>query len=147
MRRKDREQPDEAFCASVLAKAETLFIALRNGDRPYCLPCNFAAQARVIYIHSALEGQKLDCIRADPAIGFSAVSEAVVDAARSTTWYRSVCGSGRASLVEEDAEKRLALRLIASKYAAGCGEADPGRVAIIRIDIEHLSGKAHMRQG
>lgn len=149
MRRKDRERTDAAFFDAVFAASEVLFLALTNGDAPYCLPVNFAYDrtrdwAR-LYIHCAHEGLKLDCVRADPRVAFSCATDIHIDVDKATTYYRSLCGTGRAQVVEDMAEKCHALDCIGARYAARCPrptpEATARRVAILRIDIESLTGK------
>ncbi|MDE5879792.1 MAG: pyridoxamine 5'-phosphate oxidase family protein [Desulfovibrio sp.] len=149
MRRKDRERTDAAFFDAVFASAEVLFLALKNGEFPYCLPVNFAHDrpggGNRLYIHCAHEGLKLDCIRADDRVAFSCAVDIHIDVARATTYYRSLCGTGRARVVEDMAEKCHALDCIGSRYAALCPrptpEATARRVAILRIDILSLTGK------
>lgn len=146
MRRRDREQNSEEFFSAVFERAEVIFLAFRNGEFPYCLPFNFAREGGIIYIHSARDGQKLDCIRADGHVAFSLAIDMEIDRHNSTTYYKSVCGLGMASIVQDNREKRHALELIGSRYNAKCRmpatDSDAGRVAIIRIDIGALSGKA-----
>lgn len=150
MRRTDRERTDAAFLEEVLAQAGEIFLAFRNGDFPYCLPVNFAYErapdGERFYIHCAHEGLKLDCARADPRVAFSCAVDIEIDREHSTTYYKSVCGTGRAQVVEDMAEKRHALDLIGGRYAARCPrptpEATARRVAILRIDILSMTGKA-----
>jgi nitroimidazol reductase NimA-like FMN-containing flavoprotein (pyridoxamine 5'-phosphate oxidase superfamily) len=60
--------------------------------------------------------------------------------------YRSVIGSGEASLVMDPAEKRLGLDLISAKYAgsrpADYPEAVLARTQVIRVTILQMTGKA-----
>ena len=146
MRRKDRERTDAAFFDEVLDTAEEIFLAFKNGDFPYCLPVNFARDGQRLYIHCAHEGLKLDCVRRDPRVAFSCAVEIEIDREKASTYYKSVCGTGRAEVVEDMAEKRHALDCIGARYAARCPrptpEATAGRVAILRIDILSLTGKA-----
>jgi nitroimidazol reductase NimA-like FMN-containing flavoprotein (pyridoxamine 5'-phosphate oxidase superfamily) len=70
--------------------------------------------------------------------------------ARLTTLYESAIAFGRASLVTDPAEKRLALELLAVRF---CGTLTPEAVeaiatsfsqtAVVRIRLERLTGKAH----
>ena len=145
MRRTDREKTDAAFFDEVLAAAEVIFLAFKNGDFPYCLPVNFARDGERLYIHCALEGLKLDCARTDDRVAFSCAVGITIDREHSSTYYKSLCGTGRAHVVEDMAEKRHALDRIGERYASRCPrptpEATARRVAILRIDIESLTGK------
>lgn len=146
MRRKDRECNESSFIDEVCDRAETMFLALMDGDYPYCLPVNFARAGNTIYIHSALTGHKLDCIRQKPHVSFSLAVDVEIVRHEATTCYKSVCGRGKASIVEDEKEKGAALDALASRYKAEkCQIPAPvkniNRVAIIRIDIEQITGK------
>lgn len=145
MRRKDCERNGNDFFEDVLDKSEELFLAINDDEFPYIVPLNFVHKAGKIYIHSSTEGTKLDLIRRDPKVSFSLATEILVDVKKSTTYYKSVCGRGMASIVEDREEKRLALDSIAMRYKALCPvpatDANVDRVAIIRIDVMTLSGK------
>lgn len=149
MRRKDRECNEPEFLLAVLDGAEVMFLALFDDEFPYCLPVNFALADGRIYIHSALAGRKLDCVRRNPHVAFSAAIDMEVDQAKSTTYYKSVCGRGLARIVEDESEKGKALDAIASRYKARCQKPAPARdicrVAIIRIDIGSMTGKRRPR--
>lgn len=116
-----------------------------DGEYPYCIPVNFALANSRLYIHSALVGHKLELIAKDPHVAFSAALGIEIDTAHSTTYYKSVCGCGLASIIEDAAEKAFALDRIGERYGALCIRPAPpasvARVAIIRIDITQLSGK------
>lgn len=148
MRRKDRECNDPHFFDQVFSHAPEIFLALNNGDYPYILPLNFARSGSVVYFHSAREGAKLDLIRANGNAAFSLACDVVVDPENSTTCYKSICGRGKARIVEDRDEKRAALDLLALRYCALCQrpapDADLNRVAIIRLDIESMTGKQRL---
>lgn len=151
MRLSKRECSEPAFFDEVFAKAEELFLALNNGDFPYLIPLNFVRLDQHIYLHSALEGTKLDLIRKDGRVAFSLATDVRIDREKSSTYYKSICGTGRASLVEDAEEKRLALDSLAERYAARCPRPAPDatvrRVAVIRIDILSLTGKRCLPEG
>ncbi len=145
MRRTDRQRTDQEFMASVLNTADEIYVGFSTGDFPYVLPFNFIYLNEKIYIHCALEGRKLDCIKADPRIGFCAATNIEILREKSTTAYQSICGTGKAYVIDNVDEKRAALDAIALRYAAHCEmpatEKMISRTAIIRIEIEDISGK------
>lgn len=151
MRRKDREETSEEFFNEVFDSAEELFLAMNDGARPYGVILNFARTDGKIYIHCAKSGKKLDLIRANGNVSFCLACGVKIDALRSTTYYKSVYGTGFATIVENDEEKCRALDLIARRYNALCKiPADlrsANRVAIIKIVIENLTGKARKIDG
>lgn len=146
MRRKDREETSEEFFDEVFAAAEELFLAMNDEVCPYGVILNFARQGDVIYIHCAKSGKKLDLIRANGNVSFCLACGVKIDTLRATTYYKSVFGTGMATIVEKDEEKCRALDLLARRYNARCQvPADiksANRVAIIKIVIESLTGKA-----
>ena len=151
MRRKDREM-DRAFALEVLDKAEWMTLAMTGEDgTPYCVPVNAVREGDWLYLHSAPEGAKLDLIRKDGRVAFSLAADVRIDREKSSTYYKSVCGTGRAVVVEDPEEKRLALDCLAERYAARCPRPAPDanvrRVAIIRIDILSLTGKRCLPEG
>lgn len=145
MRLSKRECAEPAFFDEVFGKADELFLALNNKNFPYLIPLNFVRLGERLYLHSALEGSKLDLIRKDGRAAFSLIADVRIDREKSTTYYKSVCGTGYARVVEDAEEKRLALDSLAERYAARCARPAPDanirRVAIIRIDIASLTGK------
>ena len=159
MRRKDRKITDFARICDILDKADFLTLSMLDGDAPYSVPVNFGYQvdgrtnAVQIFIHGAREGKKTDCIQANAAVSFCAVSYSQVGAGEKpcnwTNFYASVCGTGTAVIVEDTDEKKAALTRILAKYGYQ-GSADfPAimlrRTGIIRIDVQTLTGKEHAR--
>ena len=60
----------------MLARADVLYLALHDEPAPYVIPLNFAYAEGALWFHCAREGTKLDLIRRDPRVGFSAVADA-----------------------------------------------------------------------
>lgn len=115
---------------------------------PYGLPVNYVYENDVLYIHSAPEGHKLDAIRRDPKVSFVVVGKTTVQPDKFTVLYSSTIVFGRASEVEA-AERREALMAFIRRYSSDFLEKGTDYVersadeaAIIRIDIDHISGKA-----
>ena len=145
MRKQDRQCLDPAFFDEVFSTADDLCLAMYDGEFPYVIPLNFVRQGDCIYIHCALEGHKLDCIRRNPHVAFTLAADVRIHREKSTTYYKSVCGTGRASIVEDPAEKGRALDALAMRYAAQCPTPTPdaalARTGVVRIDIAELIGK------
>jgi hypothetical protein len=115
---------------------------------PYGLPVNYVYENDVLYIHSAPEGHKLDAIRRDPKVSFVVVGKTTVQPDKFTVLYSSTIVFGRASEVEA-AERREALMAFIRRYSSDFLEKGTDYVersadeaAVIRIDIDHISGKA-----
>ncbi|HTX43165.1 MAG TPA: pyridoxamine 5'-phosphate oxidase family protein [Methanocella sp.] len=141
---------DEAGIIGLLERAEVGQLATVDADgKPYVVPVCFVLDGERIYFHCALEGKKLDNIRASPAVCFSAYELLGMGVSpdkpcRSWTHFRSAVATGRARVLDDD-EKLRPLRLLAEKYAKGpVAEmpADPvGRTSVVEITIDEVSGK------
>ncbi len=125
---------------------------------PVVKPLNFAYHEGRIYFHCALEGEKLEDIRRDSRVCFEVdlpvafVKGSAENACRAEYLYRSVIIRGRAQVVENRAEKLLALDALMRKYQPGdtfapYAEEKLEITGIVRIEIEDLSGKEELGKG
>ena len=107
------------------------------------LPFNHVWLDGRIYIHCAFAGRKIDVLRRDARVGFSTAVDVRIIRERSTTHFRSLCGTGRVSEVTDTEEKRRALDAISLRFDARCPRPAPdaalARVNILRIDVEGLT--------
>ena len=134
---------------AILNKATHGVLALSGDDGyPYAVPLSFVFHQKKIYFHCAIEGHKIDAIHRCDKASFCIVSQDEIVAERFTTHYRSVIAFGKVTIVEDTEEKLKALRLLGEKYAPGDtsnleSEINHGfnRVAVIRMDVEHMTGK------
>ncbi len=149
MRRSDKEITDPAAIEDILKRARICHLALCDGAKPYVVPMNYGYDGNCLYLHSAREGRKIDIIKRNNLVAFSIfVDEQMVTgdtACKFTTRYRSVMGEGKITLVDDADKKEEALRII-MRHQAGEGNyeferARVDKIAILRLDIEHLSGK------
>ncbi len=148
MRKATKEITDRAELEAILARAEVLFLALHDEPAPYVIPLNFAFAGGAIWFHCAREGTKLDLIRRDPRVGFSAVVEARVvpapAACDSNALGSSVVGRGTAVICTDPDERRHGLDALMSHYGISGPDyrADSlDRTRVVRIDVEELRGK------
>jgi hypothetical protein len=148
MRNLKNEITDRAELEQVLARAEVLFLALHDTPAPYVIPLNFAYADGGIWFHCAREGTKLDLIRRDPRVGFSAVADARIVPAAAACDYaacgRSVVGRGSARIVTDPDERRGGLDALMHRFGRERPDYRPGsleRVCVIRVAVEELRGK------
>lgn len=157
MRRKDREITDKAELETLLRQGRVCHLAmcdhpgqgsLDKESRPYVLPVNYGYADGALYIHGASAGRKADILRTNPRVAFSIVlSEALKPGGNGCDWtthYVSLCGEGRAEVIEKGEDKALALSKLMEHYAPGPHELPAAAVAatmVVRIAIESLSGK------
>ncbi len=148
VRRADRETGVDA-ARKLLGDCSYGVLASVGADgQPYAVPVNYVLAGECIYFHSALEGHKLENIRANPAVSFCVVGQTKTLPGKFATEYESAVAFGVASEIV-DGEKKEALLKILAKYSpehlvAG-GKYLDGKIdetVVVRIDIEHLTGKA-----
>jgi hypothetical protein len=116
---------------------------------PYVVPMNFAHRENTIYLHAALEGKKLDIIRANPLVCFEVEHRTEIVSSRAAcNWgmrFYSIIGWGNASIIEDAAGKASALNIIMEKYAGRAdfsfSEDSLEKVVVIMIRITEMTAK------
>ncbi len=149
MRRNDKRIDDPALIETIMRKARVCRIALADDNVPYVVPMNFGFRGNTIYLHSAGEGRKLEILSRNNQVCFEVDTDLeIVTGEAACSWgakYYSVIGKGKASIVNEPGEKRIALDSIMEKYSGkpvwDYGSAAIEKVTVIRIDLTDLSGK------
>ena len=101
-----------------------------------------------VYFHCAPEGYKLECVRANNRACFCVVGHTRIIPEGFTTEYRSVMAFGTVACSLPESERLSALDLLVDKYSADFKDIAAKYIAgsfhrteILRLDIEHLSGK------
>ena len=121
MRKASREM-DVAFALEVLDKAPYITVSFTRPDgNPYGVPLSLArTDDKTFYFHCALEGDKLDCIAANPTVALSAVTRCTPTVGPKdgsfTLQYKSAMAVGIAEIVTDNFEKIEALRLICQRF-------------------------------
>lgn len=135
----------------VLETAEYgILSTISEDDTPYGTPLNFAYDNGVLYFHCATEGHKLDNIRYNANGCFTIVDSVELLASKFSTKYRSVVVFGKVQIVETPEEKKQGLIKIVEKLSPdfvenGIKYIDGAfdRVTVLRMDVEHMTGKSH----
>lgn len=148
MRRKDRELEKEEIMELLKRNEYGILSTIGENGYPYGVPVNYVYIDNAIYLHCAVEGQKLDNLKNDNKVSFCVVGDTCVLPEQFSTKYESVIIFGRASEIYDD-EKNMAMLEILNKYSKEHLEkgkqyiknAD-AQVKAIKINIEHISGKA-----
>jgi len=149
MRRKNLIM-DEQKAISILTKGEYgVLSTIDEHGQPYGVPLNYAYQDGCIYFHAAQAGHKIDNIAFNDRVSFCVVGKTKVIPEQFTSKYESVICFGKASLIEEE-EKQNALIWLLEKYTPDHLENEKrsiakslNSVAVIKISIEYIVGKAH----
>ena len=121
MRKASREM-DATFALEVLDKAPYITVSFTRPDgNPYGVPLSLArTDEKTFYFHCALEGDKLDCIAANPTVALSAVTKCAPTVGPKdgsfTLQYKSAMAVGKAEVVTDRNEKIEALRAICQRF-------------------------------
>ena len=121
MRKASREM-DANFAFEVLDKAPYVTVSFTRSDgTPYGVPLSLArTDEHTFYFHCALEGEKLDCIAANPMVALSAVTKCAPTVGPKdgsfTLQYKSAMAVGKAEMVTDRDEKIEALRAISQRF-------------------------------
>jgi nitroimidazol reductase NimA-like FMN-containing flavoprotein (pyridoxamine 5'-phosphate oxidase superfamily) len=158
MRRSDREVKDFGDIIKILDDCSEIHIALSANDKPYSVPLNFGYEVSdgklSIFIHGAKEGKKHDIIAQNQEVSFSGVSFAeffkAQEAQRWSTYYKSVIGFGKISIVHSPQEKIKGLDLL-MKHCGFTGSPSYSAqaldsVRIMKIAVEEITGKQHNKE-
>ena len=147
--RRGRQILSDEESVAILRKATSGTLALMGDNGyPYAVPISFVYDNGKIYFHSAKSGHKVDAIRRCDKASFCVIEQDDVKPERYTTFYRSVIAFGRIHIIEDEAEKLAAARLLGDRYYPNHEdslqkELEKGlsRMIAIRFDIEFLTGK------
>ena len=148
MRRKERER-SEAFGWEVFDRAvyATLSVLAPDGS-PYGVPVSPVRIGTTVYFHCAKKGLKLDAIARDPRVSLACVGRTRLPEDEFTVEYESCILTGRAALVEDEAERIAALRALCEKYTPANManfereiERSLPATALVRIRVEAVTAK------
>lgn len=148
MRRTDREITGKKEIDDIINRAKICHLGLCDQGIAYVVPLNYGYAGNCLYMHCARRGRKIDIIRANNAVSFTVyVDERLAESDTACKWtmkYRSVMGTGRASLLNGRKEKEDALGIIMSHYSGPDSAFDMSlveRVTIIKVEIDSMTGK------
>ena len=148
--RRSRQALGIDACKEVLSRGTSGVLALLgDGDWPYAVPMSYAFDGEKLYFHCAREGHKLDAIRREARASFCVVDRDEVVPEEYTTYFRSVIVFGRVRVLENEAQMRAAIELLARRYFPQDSAENRRRaierewagLCMLEMDIEHMSGK------
>ena len=151
MYKKERQMSSEAT-AAIFSKGNHGTLAVNGDDGyPYAVPVNYVYDGGKIYIHSAKYGYKIDAVKRDDKVCFSAILNSKVQQDKFTAAFQSVIAFGKISFVEDEAEKKRVLEQFIYKMSPEFVEggmkfvnAAIGKTALLCIDVEEIKGKENM---
>ena len=148
--RRSAQALDGGACVEILERGTSGVLALAgDGGWPYAVPLSYAFDGEKLYFHCAREGHKLDAIRREARASFCVVDRDDVKPAEYTSYFRSVIIFGRVRVLEDKAQKRAAIELLARRYFPEDSAENRRRaierewagLCMLEMDIEHMSGK------
>ena len=133
----------EEFAWEVVDKCEYAFLAMTAEDgTPYGLPVTIVRKDKQVYFHSAMEGRKVRCLRANPRVCLTCVGDTKIQQDRFTTLYQRAVAFGTVEEVTEETEKIEALRLLCQRHTPDnmAGFDDAIRRSLVRTGIWRIKG-------
>ena len=152
MTKRERQITDESQIMRILDTAKVLHLGLAVDNEPYVVPMNYGVaweeDKLVLYLHSAVQGKKLDMIRANPKVFFEMDCDRMpFEGDKPCQYglvYSSVMGRGTARIVEDVEEKKKAMSLLMKTQTDKDFSFEDrlvSVVAVIRIDVEEYTAK------
>ena len=143
MYKKERQMSSEAT-AAIFSKGNHGTLAVNGDDGyPYAVPVNYVYDGGKIYIHSAKYGYKIDAVKRDDKVCFSAILNSKVQQDKFTAAFQSVIAFGKISFEEDEAVKKRILERFINKKSPEFVEGgmkfvneDIGKTVILCIDVE-----------
>lgn len=159
MRRNERENSDTLSILSIMRECSVCSLALKGEEFPYVIPVNFGAQEEegkvCLYFHGSGEGTKIDLIKKDGSASFCMYGgeelEVYEKACASTMRYKSVCGQGKITFVEESSEKVKGLTCIMRQYdkseraVFNFDSRAVEKTTVLKLTTEHITGKVNRK--
>ena len=152
MTKREFQITDEAKIHEILDTAKVLHLGLAVDNEPYVVPMNYGyclEEGRLtLYLHSAVQGKKLDMIRANSRVFFELDCDRMPFEGKVPCQYglvySSVMGRGTACIVEDVEEKKQAMTLLMKTQTGKDFEFNDrlvSIVAVIRIDVSEYTAK------
>lgn len=149
MRKTNQEIDDAGALEEVLQFATVCRIAMRDEETPYLLPFNFGYSDKVIYIHSAPDGKKIDLLMQNNRVTFEVEDPVeLITHEKSCGWssyYRSVTGTGIMEIITDHEQKKKGLEIIMRQHGANgpftFEKEQVDRMVILKLTINSMTGK------
>jgi len=155
LRLKDREITDPVVIDQILGAGRFVTIALCDGTDPYVVTLSYGydAPGRRLCFHSARAGRKADIIAANPRACATVVVDRGYAHGECAHPYRSVVMTGHMRVIDDTAEAREAMRVLALHLEGPdqmqevwnrnglADDAAFGRVSMLEFRIESLCAK------
>ena len=152
MTKRERQITDLQQIREILDKGKVVHLGLSVNDEPYVVPMNYGyilEEGRLtLYLHSAVQGKKLNIIRNNPKVFFCIDCDRMpFDGDKPCQYgmvYSSVMGNGNATILEDVEEKKQAMSCLMKTQTEKDFTFEDRLVSIvsvIRIDVAEFTAK------
>jgi nitroimidazol reductase NimA-like FMN-containing flavoprotein (pyridoxamine 5'-phosphate oxidase superfamily) len=151
IRSKDNALDDKKAIGIIIKGSFGVLSTIDEDGYPYGVPLNYTYFDNCICFHCAQKGHKIENIDFNNKVSFCVVTKSDVLANEFDTDYESAIAFGKATVVTDDSEKKDILLSVLNKYSSEYIKAGNNymkkywdETKVIKINIEYLSGKAHV---
>ena len=155
MRRKDRQITDISIIREILAKGGVAHIAFFDDEYPYVIPMSYGFEITdekvSFYLHSAMEGHKLNLIKRNPSVCIEIECDAEMTEGKTACnygcKYMSFVGFGKAMILEASRDKTNALKLLMKTQTGRDFDISAEmtmNVAVIKVEIDSYEAKGRL---
>jgi hypothetical protein len=149
MRRTDKEIVSRKEIDEIILGSQVCRIALAMDNIPYIVPVSFGYDHHSIYIHTAIEGKKMNYIRNNNNVCFEFERNVTLNkdpdnACKWTFAYESVIGFGKIYELDSKDLIRNGLNAIMRQYSGRewvFAEDKLNNIKVWRIEINSITGK------
>ena len=152
MTKRELQVTDENQIRAILDTARVVHVGMCVENEPYVVPMNYGYTVEdgrlVIYLHSAVQGRKLDMIRQNPRVFIELdCDREPFEGEKPCQYglsYSSLMGRGTARIIEDVEEKIEAMKFLMktqTKKDFEFNERLVSIVAVVRIDVEEYTAK------
>lgn len=160
IRRKERAVTDINQIMHIVDSAKILHLGLIDGAFPYIVPLHYGyeydarADRFVFYMHGAKVGHKIDLIQENPNVCIELETDVEQDPGEDIpckygSFYSSLMGQGKASLVEDGEEKKHGLNLLMQNQTGrqfAFTDQMASAVAVIKVEVGTYTAKARTKK-
>jgi nitroimidazol reductase NimA-like FMN-containing flavoprotein (pyridoxamine 5'-phosphate oxidase superfamily) len=149
MRRNEKEIIDRGQIDAIINASQVCRVALAKDNQPYLVPLSFGYDGRAIYLHTAVEGKKIDYFEANNrvCVEFERSVRLKPDEKKACKWsicYESVIGDGTIQELTALEDKQYGLNQIMRHYSGKDWDFDSkvmAKARLWKITITSLCGK------
>lgn len=150
----DREITNQSEIRALLGAGRFATIAMARDNEPYIVTLSYGydAEANALYFHTSHAGLKLDFLATNPRVCATVVTDRGYLDGKCAHAYSSVIMTGTMGLVEDLDERKWGMRKLTEQLESNPpevyarhklnGDAVYKRVAVLKMQIEDITGKA-----